>query len=86
MRNFKDWKEIQEWAIENGFSHLATRLQINNDYWMSSGEFGRSQVSICDSIRFCQSEEERLDVGKELDKMLAEDELVIMSEKKAEVK
>ena len=66
MKQFKDWHEIMDWCSENGFDKLAKRMKMNNDCWMSSGEFGRSQVMICDSIRFAESEEERLAVAQAL--------------------
>lgn len=66
MKEFKNWREIMEWCRENGFEKLAKRMQVNNDCWNSCGEFGRSQVMICDSIRFAESEEERLEVAQAL--------------------
>lgn len=73
MEEFKTWRDIQKWCEEHGFKGLARRMQINNDCWMSSGEFGRSQVMICDAIRFASSEEEREEVARELQ---GEDELI----------
>lgn len=70
MDRFKNWHDIQDWAKENGFKNIVKRMQINNDCWASSGEFGRSQVRICDSLRFCDSEEERLEVARELEEEL----------------
>ena len=52
---------------------MARRMQLNNDCWNSSGEFGRSQVYICDSMRFAESEEERHEVAKAL---MGEDDLI----------
>lgn len=76
MKEFKNWREIKAWAVENGFEKLATRLQLNNDCWLSSGEFGRSQVYLCDNLRYCESEAERLEVGERLEAELSEDELL----------
>ena len=73
MKEFKSWKEIKEWAEENGFEKLAKRLQLNNDCWWSSGEFGRSQVAICDAMRYAETEEERLEVAGEIEKELEGD-------------
>jgi hypothetical protein len=73
MKEFKSWKDIKEWAEENGFEKLAKRLQLNNDCWNSCGEFGRSQVAICDSIRYAETEEERLEVAGEIEKELTGD-------------
>ena len=73
MKEFKNWHEIQDWAKENGFKNIVKRMQINNDCWMSSGEFGRSQVQICDSIRFCGSEDERLEVAEGIEESLNHD-------------
>lgn len=73
MKEFKNWYDIQDWAKENGFKNIVKRMQINNDYWNSSGEFGRSQVKICDSLRFCNSEEERLEVAENIEEILNSD-------------
>ena len=51
---WKSWRDIKEWAEAEGYKHLAARMQLNNDCWKSSGEFGRSQVAICDALRFCE--------------------------------
>ena len=73
MKEFKSWRDIQDWAKENGFKNIVKRMQINNDCWNSSGEFGRSQVEICDSLRFCKSEEERLEVAGNIEESLNHD-------------
>lgn len=73
MKEFKNWHEIQDWARKNGFKNIVKRMQINNDCWNSSGEFGRSQVEICDSLRFCKSEEERLEVAEQIEEGLNHD-------------
>ena len=73
MKEFKTWHDIQDWAKENDFKNIVKRMQINNDCWNSSGEFGRSQVEICDSLRFCKSEEERLEVAGEIEEELNHD-------------
>lgn len=73
MKEFKNWREIKEWAERNGFVRLAKRLKLNNDCWSSSGEFGRSQVYLCDSMRYAESEQERLAVAEQLEKELAGD-------------
>ena len=67
MKEFKSWKEIMDWAKSNGFNNMAKRMQLNNDCWNSSGEFGRSQVQICDAMRFADSEEDRLEIAKQID-------------------
>ena len=73
MTEFKTWRDIKAWAEDNGYTALAKRMQLNNDCWNSSGEFGRSQVMICDSMRFAKSEEERHEVAREL---MGADELI----------
>lgn len=73
MEEFKNWREIKEWCEEHGYHKLARRLQLNNDCWASSGEFGRSQVAICDAMRFAESEEEREEVAYNFEH---EDELI----------
>lgn len=65
--NWKNWREVLSWAKTNGFKELARRLQLNNDCWMSSGEFGRDQVAIIDALRFTESEDECLEVAREID-------------------
>lgn len=66
MEEFKTWRDVKEWFEQNGYEQMAKRMELNNDCWMSSGEFGRSQVYICDSMRFAESEEERHEVAKAL--------------------
>lgn len=73
MKEFKNWHDIQDWARENGFKNIVKRMQINNDCWNSCGEFGRSQVRICDSLRFCETEEDRLEVAEQIEKELETD-------------
>ena len=73
MKEFKNSHDIQDWAKENGFKNIVKRMQINNDCWNSSGEFGRSQVKICDSLRFCNSEEERLEIAENIEEILNHD-------------
>lgn len=75
MTEFKNWRDIKEWFEQNGYEKLAKRMQMNNDCWWSSGEFGRSQVAICDSMRFAESEEERRAVAAEL---MQTDELITL--------
>lgn len=65
---FESWRDILKWVKKHNFNHLADRMELNNKYWMSSGEFGRNQVYICDSIRFAENEEEALKIAKKLDK------------------
>lgn len=64
MKEFKTWHDVKKWAEKNGFKNIAKRLKINSDYWWSSGEFGRSQVFICDTLRYAESEKERLELAK----------------------
>ena len=71
MKDFKNWQDIKEWATKNNFYNLAKRMQLNNDCWNSSGEFGRSQVEICDALRFAQSEDERIEIAQEFDQAFA---------------
>lgn len=70
--NFKRWDEIRDWATEHGFKNLAKRLQLNNDCWMSSGEFGRNQKYLCDTIRFAESYEKQVELGGVLEDELSE--------------
>jgi hypothetical protein len=50
MSDFKTWRDIRRWAKDNGFKLIVKRMDLNNRCWNSSGEFGRSQVAICDNI------------------------------------
>ena len=70
---FKSWKDIRDWADKHGFKNIVKRMNINNDCWSSSGEFGRSQVNICDSIRFAKDEEERINIATEIEAVLEKD-------------
>lgn len=72
MEDFKDWHDIKKWAEDHGYKNMAARMQLNNDAWMSSGEFGRSQVAICDAMRFAKSEEERHEIAKQINDETAE--------------
>ena len=69
---FSNWHEIKDWATKNGYKNLAARMQLNNDAWMSSGEFGRSQKEICDALRFAETEEEQHKIAKQLNEQTAE--------------
>lgn len=64
---FKSWHDIKDWAEAHDLKNLVRRLQLNNDCWLSSGEFGRDQVAICDSIRYTEDEDEALEVAKQID-------------------
>ncbi len=75
MQTFKSWRDIKQWALDNGYNHMANRLQLNNDCWMSSGEFGRSQVAICDAMRMADSEAERHEIANDIEASLDADEL-----------
>lgn len=66
--NWKGWEDVKAWAEKNGFKNLVKRMQLNNDCWMSSGEFGRSQVEICDNLRYATDEENALRMAENLDK------------------
>lgn len=65
--NWKNWRDIQNWCKEHKFENLVRRLQLNNDCWKSSGEFGRDQVHICDMLRYTTSEDEALTLAKKID-------------------
>lgn len=76
MTAFKSWRDIKAYAEEHGFERMATRLQINNDCWNSSGEFGRRQTRICDAMRFAETEEQRLEIAADIERELEEDFVV----------
>lgn len=73
MKEFNDWHDIKKWMQEHGFNSIANRMQVNNDCWNSCGEFGRSQVFICDNMRFCRTEEERLEMAYQIDDYYSDD-------------
>ena len=75
MKEIKSWRDIKEWFKQNGYPVLAKRMQMNNDCWNSCGEFGRSQVAICDAMRCAETEEERHEVAQSF---MYEDELIKM--------
>lgn len=70
--NFKSWRDIRDWAEEKGLKNLVARMDLNNRCWNSSGEFGRSQVAICDTIRNGETEEKALEIAKQFDDQTAE--------------
>lgn len=70
--DFKSWRDIRDWAEEKGLKNLVARMDLNNRCWNSSGEFGRSQVAICDAIRNAKTEAEALEIAKEFDDQTAE--------------
>ena len=70
-KNWKSWRDIKEWAEAEGYKHLAARMQLNNDNWQSSGEFGRSQVAICDMLRLCE-EKDIKDIAEQMDAEFSE--------------
>ena len=72
MLGWETWRDIKAWAEEHKFSNLAERLKLNNDCWLSSGEFGRSQVEICDSLRLATTEEEALELAQNFDEAFAD--------------
>lgn len=66
-KDFKTWREIRAWADSKGFKNLVARMDLNNRCWNSSGEFGRSQVAICDNIRTAEDEDEAIEVAQVMD-------------------
>ena len=76
MKEFTSWRDILEWAKEHGYNKIVARMELNNRCWNSSGEFGRSQVAICDALRFAESEDEREEVADEIESELATDEVL----------
>ena len=70
--NFKSWRDIRNWAEEKGHKNLVARMDLNNRCWNSSGEFGRNQVLICDSIRFAETEDEAVEIAMQFNKEMEE--------------
>ena len=75
MKEFKSWRDIKEWFEQHGYPVLAKRMQMNNDCWNGCGECGKSQVAICDAMRYAQTEEEIHEVAQSF---MYEDELIQM--------
>lgn len=73
MEDFKSWRDIRDWADRGGYKRMVKRMDMNNACWNSSGEFGRSQVAICDAMRFAESEEDRIAVAEEIEESLKGD-------------
>ena len=76
MAEFKSWRDIMAWAEERGFKNIVKRMEMNNKYWNSCGEFGRSQVAICDALRFAEDEDERVEIAERMEQELADDEIL----------
>lgn len=76
MKEFRNWREIRDWAEEHGYKNIVKRLELNNKNWNSCGEFGRSQVAICDAIRFASDVEE---VAEVIEQELAGDEVLALA-------
>ena len=70
--NFKSWRDIRNWAGKKGFTHLVARMDLNDRCWNSSGEFGRSQVEICDTIRHSETEDDAIDAAQQMDEQMKE--------------
>lgn len=71
--SWESWRDIMAWAEDNGFTRLSKRMAVNNACWSSSGEFGRSQVYICDSLRFTDTEKQALAIAEEIEEELKDD-------------
>lgn len=69
--DFKSWRDIYKWASDKGFDELCKRMVLNHECWNSSGEFGRSQVAICDSIRFAETEEDAIKCAEQMNLQMA---------------
>lgn len=70
--NFKSWCDIRELASKKGFTHLVARMGLNDRCWNSSGEFGRSQVAICDAIRHSETEDDAIEAAQQMDEQMKE--------------
>lgn len=70
--NFKTWRDIRERAQSHKLKNLVARMDLNNNCWNSSGEFGRSQVTICDAIRLAETEDEALEIATQLNEEMEE--------------
>lgn len=70
--NWKSWRDIKKWCHESGYNNIVKRMDLNDRCWMSSGEFGRSQKDICDSLRFASDEDEVIEIANEMEKAFSE--------------
>lgn len=73
MVEFKSWRDIRDWCDERGYKNIVKRMDLNNSCWWSSGEFGRSQVAICDALRFADDLEA---TAEAIEEELNDDELI----------
>ena len=76
MKEFKTWRDVRDWAGAHGYKNIVKRMDLNNQCWNSSGEFGRSQVAICDTMRNARSEEARHEWAQRIEKELETDEVL----------
>ena len=60
------------WAKDKGLKHLVARMELNHRCWNSSGEFGRSQVEICDNIRLSPTEADAEKIAIQMDAQMEE--------------
>ena len=71
-KKWKTWRDIREWLGDAGYENVVKRMDLNNSCWNSSGEFGRCQVAICDSLRGASDEAEAHETASNLNKEFAE--------------
>lgn len=71
--NFASWRDVKAWLEGHGFTLLPKRMEANNACIHSSGEFQRSQVFICDTLRLAYSEEDALELAAEMEEDLKSD-------------
>jgi hypothetical protein len=71
-KGWKSWRDIRKWCEENEYKNIVKRMDLNNECWNSSGEFGRCQVAICDNLRNSGSEDEAHEIAGALDESFAE--------------
>ena len=67
QQNWESWRDVREWCEKNGYKNIVKRMDLNNDCWKSSGEFGRSQVEICDNLRLAGNEDEARAIADMMD-------------------
>jgi len=69
---WKSWRDIRKWCMDAGYSNVVKRMDLNNSCWNSSGEFGRCQTEICDSLRYAIDEAEAHEIACDLNEQFAE--------------
>lgn len=63
---------LENGVVWGGYNNIVKRMDLNDSCWMSSGEFGKSQRDICDSLRFASDEDEAIEIANEMEEAFSE--------------